>query len=84
MMTMVTTMMMMMVEDGVDLSRVGEGSPVESSCLLGDLLPAAGFGFSKLGLGKLGEVESLGKEEAAPLVGDLQRFFLNGQGGGIW
>ena len=52
--------------------------------MLGDLLLAAGFGFSKLGLGKLGEVESLGKEEAAPLVGDLQRFFLNGQGGGIW
>ena len=44
--------------------------------MLGDLLLAAGFGFSKLGLGKLGEVESLGKEEAAPLVGDLQRFFF--------
>ena len=44
--------------------------------MLGDLLLAAGFGFSKLGLGKLGEVESLGKEEAAPFVGDLQRFFF--------
>ena len=44
--------------------------------MLGDLLPGAGFGFSKLGLGKLGEVESLGKEEAAPLVGDLQKIFV--------
>jgi len=38
--------------------------------LLGDLLPAAGFGLSKVGLGKVGLVESLGKAEPA-LVEDL-------------
>ena len=35
-----------------------------------NLLPAAGFGFSKVGLGKVGVVESLGKAGAA-LVDDL-------------
>ena len=34
------------------------------------LLPAAGFGLSKVGLGKVGVVESLGKVEPA-LVEDL-------------
>ena len=37
-----------------------------------NLLPAAGFGFSKVGLGKVGVVESLGKAEAA-LVDDLEK-----------
>ena len=34
------------------------------------LLPAAGFGLSKVGLGKVGVVESLGKAEPA-LLDDL-------------
>jgi len=43
---------------------------IDTGCLLGDLLPAAGFGLSKFGLGKVGVVESLGKAEPA-LLDDL-------------
>ena len=40
------------------------------------LLPAAGFGLSKVGLGKVGLVESLGKPEPA-LVEDLGKICFN-------
>ena len=47
------------------------------------LLPAAGFGLSKVGLGKVGVVESLGKAEPV-LLDDLGKICSLVKRGGVY
>ena len=48
-----------------------------------NLLPAAGFGLSKVGLGKVGVVESLGKAEPV-LLDDLGKISSLVKRGGVY